>query len=183
VNRQGAGQPGPLLHPAGKLIGKVVLEPPQADHVDVVIDPLLDLGLGHFLDVKVVGDVLMEPFPGEQAEVLEDHGDLGPGAVHSMAVDSDPAPFEGIEAVDGLQQRCFSATAGSEDADDLFGPDIQGEVLKGHHGADEKALRRAFDANFVWFAVMVFPPRRCGITLSVTPFRPFPLSPPPRVSG
>ncbi len=45
VNRQGAGQPHPLLHSAGKLIGKVVLELPQADHIDVVIDPLLDSAL------------------------------------------------------------------------------------------------------------------------------------------
>ena len=65
VNRQGAGQPGPLLHPAGKLIGKVVLEPPQADHIDVLIDPLLNLGLGHLLDVKAVGYVLRESFAGE----------------------------------------------------------------------------------------------------------------------
>ena len=79
MNRQGAGQPRPLLHPAGKLIGKVVLEPPQADHIDVVIDPLLDLGLGHLLDVKAVGDVLMESFLGEQPEVLEDHGESRAG--------------------------------------------------------------------------------------------------------
>ena len=68
-----AGQPDALLHPAGELVGVVLLvagEPDEVDHLARLGPALL---LAHAADLEPVGDVVDHLLVGQQAEVLEHH--------------------------------------------------------------------------------------------------------------
>src|SRR3972149_6831 len=60
--------------------------PPRAD---VGAREPVDLLRRPPLDAEAVADVLVEPLPGEEPEVLEHHGHLGPGGGHPLGAEDD----------------------------------------------------------------------------------------------
>lgn len=65
-----------------------------------------------------------------------------------MAVDGNLPPFQRKQPVYGFQQRGFPAPAGTEDTDDLLGPNVQIQVIKGDYRPVTEDFRCAFDTNF-----------------------------------
>jgi hypothetical protein len=76
VARQCPGQADSLLHPAGELVGVGLLVTRQADQLDHLARPLHALGAPDAADLQPVGHVVDHPAVRQQAEVLEDHGNL-----------------------------------------------------------------------------------------------------------
>ena len=76
VTGQGPGQADALLHAAGELVGIAALEPGEPDEVDDLARLGAALLLAHATDLEAVGNVVDHLAVGQEAEVLEHHGDL-----------------------------------------------------------------------------------------------------------
>lgn len=132
LDRQGAREAGPLLHPAGQLVRIGVLEPFQADHADELLNARCRVPAGHPPDGQAVSDVAEHRLPREEAEVLEHHahalGRLGDRA----AGDADRPAARLDQARDAAKQRGLPAAGRPDDRHDLRRPDIEGDARQ--HG-------------------------------------------------
>ena len=81
---QRAGQPDPLLHAAGELIGVGLLVAGQPDQLGDLARPGVAAPSCDAADLQAVGDVVEDPAVRQQAEVLEDHRHLAPAQVAQL---------------------------------------------------------------------------------------------------
>ncbi len=133
-----------LLHAAGELIGIVTLEAGQADQLEIVRHPRLDLRARRPRHGEPEGGVVVDGLPGEQAEMLEHHGNaVGRPAGHRLAMDEKLAAAEIGEAGDTAQQRGLAAAGGTHDAHDLVAPDRERQLMEGDDGAVEEKFAGA----------------------------------------
>ena len=125
ISRERAGECRALLHPAGKLRGKAVLETGQVHHVDKGLRarpgfvalrfPRLPMPYQH---------VLPHGLPGEQREVLKHHAAFRPRAGDDALGRADAAGAHRKEAADAIEQGALAASARPK----------QGVEAAGRHG-------------------------------------------------
>ena len=116
VDRQRAHEADALLHAAGELVGIMLLEAGQADEVEIMRDALLDMRGRRAGHGETEGGVVINGFPGQQAEVLEHHGHAFGRAGDRVAVDQQSAVADVGQAGNAAQQRRLAATARPDDA-------------------------------------------------------------------
>ncbi|MOA17551.1 hypothetical protein D3C78_1378150 [compost metagenome] len=131
-----------MTHAAAELMGHVVGPLAQAHHRQHFLGPGAALGRRGAAHLQTELDVLDHPPVGQQAEVLEHHGD--PGAAHLaqarfvqraevLAVKQD-APGAGlVEAIDAARQSRFARAGQAHDHVDRAGRDAQRHVVHAHH--------------------------------------------------
>jgi hypothetical protein len=74
--------------------------------------------------LEAVGDALAQALPGEEAELLEDHGDVGPGSGHALPVDQHLARVGADQPVHHPQERGLAAARRPEEAQHLALGDV-----------------------------------------------------------
>ena len=85
---EGARQPDALLHAARQFV-RVFLRPlVEVDELELPVDALLALGLRHAGELEAEADILLDGAPGQQAELLEHHGDVSAGAARRSVASS-----------------------------------------------------------------------------------------------
>jgi len=144
VGRQGPGQPDPLLHAAGELVGVGVLVPGEADQVDHLLGPAAPGRLVLAAHLQRVGHVVDHLAVRQQTEVLEHHGHVvpaqlaqldvvGPGDL--LAVHHD-TPGGGLDEPGEQPDQGGLARAGqAHHHEHLAGRHLERDVLDGHHAA------------------------------------------------
>jgi hypothetical protein len=145
LDRQRAGDRGPLLHPAGQAARIVALEPVQADQVEVRPGARLRRFALHAERLQAADDVVPDRLPGQQPRLLEDRPDpvlvLG-GQVDRLAVDQHRPDVRPLQPGQDPQQGRLPAAVRPEQADKIAGRHLQAQVLEDW---DLVALREAPD--------------------------------------
>src|ERR1700733_6254693 len=145
LDRQGAREAGPLLHPAGELVRVGGLEPLKADHADELTDPWLRLPARHPAHGQPEGDVAEDCLPREEGELLEHHADaLGRLGDHVTGDTHRSAARRG-EARHAAEQRGLPAAGRPDDRHDLAGTNIEADAR--HHGPVAVPLGQLVDAD------------------------------------
>jgi hypothetical protein len=108
-----------LLHPAGNLVRIVVLEAAETDQPDHLGDPGGSLARLVAAHLEPEADILLDRAPGEQIEMLKDHGArlVRPGDI--AAVEAHRPAGRHVEPVHDAQQRGLAAAARSDERDEL----------------------------------------------------------------
>jgi hypothetical protein len=78
-HRQGARQAHPLAHAARELMRIFPFEAAQSDFADIFLGDGFALGGRNAAQLEAEGDVADDARPGQQREILEHEGALGPG--------------------------------------------------------------------------------------------------------
>ena len=149
LDRQRARKAAALLHAAGHLVGKCILEAGQADQLDEFRHLAFDVRFRCARHPQAIGDVLEHGLPGKQPEVLEHHGDAGDRLGHAFVADPDLAGIVRQQAVDAAQQRGLAAARRPDDCDDLALTDVEIDVAEDFERA--VVLAQAADAD-AWLA-------------------------------
>ena len=125
-----------------------MLEAGEADELEIVRDAFLDLVARDARHREAEGGVVEHGLPGQQAEVLEHHGDaVGRPALDRLAVHQNAAAAQIGEAGDAAQQRGLAAARRAHDAHDLVALDAERHLVEGDDGAVEEELAGAFGDN------------------------------------
>ena len=139
IGGQRAGQPHPLLHPAGELMRILVLEARQPHLVQPVTGLFLTLGTRHLLHGQSIGSVVQHGAVRKEPEALEDHahllltqvGQLSPPQLHHvLAIHPDLARGGLDETVEVPNERGFARTRQAHDDVDAAFVDGQGDVAQ-----------------------------------------------------
>ncbi|MNZ94428.1 hypothetical protein D3C78_1135340 [compost metagenome] len=140
---QRTGDADALLLPAGQLRRIDITLVAEADQLQQLADPLLDLEGPLAGDLERQGDVLPDGLRRQQVEVLEDHADppaqgdqlvlVEDADVHT--VDAHPAAARLLQTVEGTDQRRLAGAAASDDPEDLATADAQVDVVERVHHA------------------------------------------------
>ena len=130
VDDERAGEADALAHAAGQLlrIGRFVAV--EADEVDRLERALARLLLRHALRAEPDLDVGEHGQPREQREGLEHHGQPVHRAPHRRVLVGDTTLAREGQAGDDAQQRRLPAARTSQQADDLAGLQLQGDVVE-----------------------------------------------------
>src|SRR5690349_7045601 len=96
----------------------------------IVARPLLALGLWNSLHLHSEFDVLGDGQPGKESMFLENENPICAGAGYGMAVDEHLTRRLRMQAGDQMQQRGLSAARGTNDAEELTGPNLQVDVIE-----------------------------------------------------
>lgn len=143
VGREGAGQPDPLSHAAGELVGELVRPLLQAHHAQGVEGTRAPLGLGQAGDLEGVPGVIQHGPVWHEREVLEDHADLVPpqlaqrgglerGEFHP--VDLHAAPGGAHQAVEHPDEGGLAGAGEAHHDEDLAGAYLEVRVDHGGRG-------------------------------------------------
>ena len=125
---QRACQRDALLHAAGELCGTAVRLGRQADPLQLLAHPLVDLALVDTLAPQAEGDVLLDGEVGEEGVALEDgvrRALVGRDSQHVDVVDRQAAAGDLLEARDHPQGRRLAAAAGPEHREELPLRDVE----------------------------------------------------------
>ena len=139
IHHEGAHDSDALTLAAGELARVVVGAVRQADALEQFQRPRTRIGARFSRDEA--GGERQVPHDGQVGEELvglEDHADaaadLGPGHAGGgqvLAVEEDLPGIDGLEAVDGAQERGLAAAGGTDDDDDLTVGDVEGDAAQG----------------------------------------------------
>src|SRR2546428_6245053 len=138
---------GALLHAARKLVRVRAFEATQADHLDVVRDPLLDGGSREAGELKTIRDVLAHSLPGQEAKMLKDHRYLAAGCVDFRAIDDDPAVVDPGKPMHATEERGLAAARGPQDAERLAVTHSEIEALEDRDSTQSESLRHMLDRD------------------------------------
>ncbi len=126
--RQRARQRHALLLAAGELIGLSFLEALELDQRDQFGHAAIDLGTRHARALQAEGDVVAHAEMRKQRIVLEHHVDRALVRQHLRdvpAIQQDAALVRRLETGEHPQQRGLAAPAGTEQGEELSGPDLE----------------------------------------------------------
>ena len=132
INRQRAGNRRALLHAAGELGGKRLLEASQMHQIDVMLRPLLGLAAFDALLFQAITHVFDHRLPGKQCEILEHDTPIRPRLTDQSARGADGALLDLLKAADQKQQRRFAAAGRAEQGVELAGRDAQRHIVQRH---------------------------------------------------
>ena len=139
IGGQRAGQPHPLLHPAGELMRILVLEARQPHLVQPVTGLFLTLGARHLLHGQSIGGVVQHGAVRKEPEALEDHahlllaqvGQLAPSQFHHvLAIHPDLARGGLDEAIEMSDERGLARPRQAHDDVDAAFVDRQGDIAQ-----------------------------------------------------
>src|SRR5581483_11160424 len=123
-----------LLHAAGELTRKAILEALEADQRNEPRDDGVALGASHGLLVKAVDDVAAHGEPGKQRIFLEHNAAFGAGPAHASALDQHVAV--GLEeAADDVEQRALAAAGRADDRDEFTRIELEVGAAERLHAA------------------------------------------------
>src|SRR6185437_15598350 len=108
------------LHAAGKLVGVMVFKSRKPDKVEVMRYAFLDMRGRRALHCEPESGVVVDCFPGKQAEMLEHHRDAFGRARDWVAVDREGAVADVGQASNAAQEGCLAATARTNNAKDFI---------------------------------------------------------------
>ncbi len=132
LERQGAGDRDPLLHPAGELVRVAVRGRAEVHQLEERARALGRLGAARAVDAERVGDVVEHGAPGEElVELLEDDRAVRPRRRRDASADDDPPRDGRKQAGDPLQERRLAAAGGADDDELLAGGELEGDVADG----------------------------------------------------
>src|SRR6266849_5235676 len=80
-------------------------------------------------ELQAVDHVTQDGSPRQQARLLEHHRPVRAWARNRLAIELERAARDGLQAVDGVQERRLAATRGSDNGDELAGTDVQGDAV------------------------------------------------------
>jgi hypothetical protein len=134
---QRAGERCALAHAAGKLPGIVVGKIVETDGFEGAPRPRVTLGARHALEEHAEIDILGDRIPGKQRVLLEHEGNVARHRASDRFSEHLDAPCRRPEeTAHDVEQRGFSAAAGSDQADELAVHDIERGVAQRTHVAD-----------------------------------------------
>ena len=134
---QRAGERRALAHAAGELPGIVVGKIVETDGFEGAPRPRVTLGARYALEEHAEIDVLGDRIPGKQRVLLEHEGNVARHRASDRFSEHLDAPCRGPEeTAHDVEQRGFSAAAGSDQADELAVHDIEGGVAQRTHVPD-----------------------------------------------
>ena len=136
VADDGAANGHTLALTAGQRLGLAVEILGDVQNLGGLPDLLVDLVLGHFLQLQGEGHVLIHGHVGVQRVVLEHHGDvpvLGLDVVHQLVADPQLAGGDVLQTGDHTQGGGLAAAGRANQHDELLVGDLQTELLDGHH--------------------------------------------------
>jgi hypothetical protein len=152
VEHEGSGEAGALAHTAGDLAGQLSFRALETDHLHLLEDDVLDLGLA-LLGVLAQGegDVVEEVHRAEQGAVLEQDAEQLPDLVElvlaapdDVGVLDDDRPPLGLEQPDQrLEEHRLARAGGAEHHRDLTAREREGDVAPDVLAAE--GLRQPFD--------------------------------------
>jgi hypothetical protein len=139
VEREGARDRDPLLHPAGELPRVVVLEPGELDELDQLLHPrgaALAVPAEHLERER---DVLGDGTPVVEDGVLEDHPVVAvePRLVGRLPVDHDLALARLHQVADDAKQRRLAAARRAYQRNELARGDLEVDSANRLHAARE----------------------------------------------
>src|SRR6185295_5381239 len=116
-----------LLHAAGQLPGKLVLEAFEADHRDELASAGETRLARQAPHLRLQQDVGQDRPPRQQHMALEHDADAGRGTVDGRTADLDRAAGRRQQPPDQLEQRALAAAAGTDDRNELAFADLEFE--------------------------------------------------------
>ena len=123
---------------AGQL-ARLLLEVLEVEDPGRVLDPLVDLGLGHLAELQPEGHVVVDRHVRVQRVALEDHRDvaiLRGDVVHDAVADLEVAVADLFEAGDHPQAGRLAAARRTDEDHELAIADLEVEVLDGGEVAE-----------------------------------------------
>ena len=161
VRGERAREPHPLLHAAGELGRKTVLEAVETDHREHALGDLPAAQLRLAPDLQRIGHVVAHRAVRKERHVLKDHADLPRAhiaerrfreAQHVLAEQGDGAGGRLDQTVDVAYQGRLAAPRQAHDAEDLAAPHVEGDVRDADHGIEtleDLRLAEVVAANLV----------------------------------
>ena len=122
-----ARESAPLLHPAGYLVGVIVLEPGESHQIDELRHRLLDFGTRSARKFEAVSDVVEHRLPWKEPEMLKHHGDALARRGYPLPLDRDFTLGKWNQPVNAPQQRRLAAPRGTDDREHLALADFQAD--------------------------------------------------------
>src|SRR5512145_1394214 len=111
-----------------------VHEPLESYQLKEILSLLPALGRRHTIaELQAEEDVAKDGQPGKQGGLLKHHQTMGPGFVDGLAVGLDDATVRLLEAGDNVEQRRFTATTGTDEADELSICNAERHIVEGVH--------------------------------------------------
>src|SRR3990170_6266661 len=135
-----AGEGGAVAHPAGQLVGIVVLEAAQPDALDESLRAGPALSRADAPELEGDLDVLEQGPPGQQVVVLGDVPDIRVHVEHRRAFVHHRAVRRAHQARDHVEQRGLPAARGTDEADETAGLDRQVHAVQGQESAAAPAF-------------------------------------------
>src|SRR2546425_5004290 len=129
-----------LLHAARELVGIVLLEAVEPDHLDEVLCPLAGLARAHAATLQAVDDIADHGSPGQERGVLEDDRAVGAGPAHHLAVDGDSGGRGPEQAVHDVEERALAAARRPDDGDEFTVHHLEAHVVQRQQGAARARL-------------------------------------------
>ena len=151
VGRERARDADALLHPAGQLVGELLLHVFQADELQQLAGTGEPLALRHSADLEPERDVVDHAPVREQPEVLEDHRDrvaaqlaqlCRTGCRHVLATDPDRSRRRLDQPDERADERRLPRAREPHHDEDLARPDVERHVPDGGDAAGLLAERR-----------------------------------------
>src|SRR5207302_7160763 len=124
------------------------LEAVELDERQRLLDPALDLRLGHLADAQPEGHVLEHFVVRKQRVVLEDRVDValvGRQRRHVLVLEQQLAAVGLLEAGDDAQRRGLAAAGGPEEGQELRAADREIDALQ--NGSSREGLGEALKAQ------------------------------------
>ncbi|MNF89561.1 hypothetical protein D3C84_720910 [compost metagenome] len=127
---QCAGDGRALRHAAGQLVGVGVFKTFEVDQRNVLGHQTVLFCLGQRMVFQRQGNVLVQGHPRKQSMVLKHDPAFQAGADHPFAIQQNVAFIVVFQPDDQPQQRRLTATAGTDDADELTGTHVEIDLLQ-----------------------------------------------------
>jgi len=142
LEREGAGEGGPLAHPAGELRGNPIRGPPETHDVEERRDAGLALRSVPARELHRIGDVPRGRPPRQQSRLLEHESDSRIWARDRLAVEEDLAAIGKKQTRDDTQDRALPAAVRPDERDDLPGLDGEVDILDRDRSASAGSGKR-----------------------------------------
>ena len=139
IGGERAGETDALLHAARELVRVVPFEADEADHLDEPLGDAVTRSGRDALQFKSELDVALHRPPGQEPELLEHHGTIGPGTGDFSPVHGQFAGIGPQQAEQDIEERALATAGWSDNRQELAFADVDIEAVQRAH---RPAVRR-----------------------------------------